>query len=159
MLPLLPLLLLEPPGLLLLWLLQADWPAPTLFASQWNCSKQRLSALTSAVGLTTNSRVTPTSVFASCVPYQLPGPWRGTGPWSGGGHEPRVYAAVCFWLCRWSGGHQLCCTGLSVSAAAGSLLCLYWRLTCPASLALPAQTQQVQHVCCVRPRVWMLISL
>lgn len=66
-----------------------------------------------------------------------------------GGHEPRVYAAVCFWLCRGSGGHQLCCTGLSVSSAAGSLLCLYRRLTCPALLTLLTQTQQVQRVLCL----------
>lgn len=66
-----------------------------------------------------------------------------------GGHEPRVYAAVCFWLRRGSGGHQLCRAGVSVGAAAGSLLCLHRRLTCPAFLTLLTQTQQVQplYVC------------
>lgn len=61
-----------------------------------------------------------------------------------GGHEPRVYAAVCFWLCWGSGGHQLCCAGVSVSAAAGSLLCLYQRLTCSAFITLHFQTNQVR---------------
>ena len=76
-------------------------------------------------------------------------PWTSARHWNvtWGGHEPRVHAAVCFWLCRGSGGHQLCCAGLSVSAAAGSLLCLYRRLTCPALLTLLTQTQQVQRVC------------
>lgn len=64
-----------------------------------------------------------------------------------GGHEPRVYAAVCFWLCRGSRGHQLCCTGLSVCAAASSLLCLYRWFTCPAFLTLLTQTQQVLCLC------------
>lgn len=63
-----------------------------------------------------------------------------------GGHEPRVYAAVCFWLCRGSSGHQLCRTRVSVSAAAGSLLGLYRRLTCPAPYTLLTQAQQVQIV-------------
>lgn len=66
-----------------------------------------------------------------------------------GGHEPRVYAAVCFWLCWRGGGHQLCCAGLSVSAAAGSLLGLYQRLTCSAFSTLHYQTHQVQAVCLV----------
>lgn len=69
---------------------------------------------------------------------------RGAMIW--GGHEPRVYAAVCFWLCRRSGGHQFCCASLSISAAAGSLLCFYWRLTCPAFLTLLTETQQVQNM-------------
>lgn len=62
----------------------------------------------------------------------------------GGGHEPRVHAAVCFWLCRGSGGHQLRCAGLFVCSAAGSLLRLYRKLTCPAFVALPTQTKQVR---------------
>lgn len=60
-----------------------------------------------------------------------------------GGHEPRVYAAVCFWLCRRCCGHQLGCVGVSVSAAAGSLLCFYRWLTRPAFLTLLTQVHQV----------------
>lgn len=64
-----------------------------------------------------------------------------------GGHEPRVYAAVCFWFCGGSRGHQLCRAGVAVSAAVGSLLCLYRWLACPAFLTFSTQTQQVS---CVR---------
>lgn len=72
-----------------------------------------------------------------------------------GGHEPRVHAAVCLWLCGGSRGHQLRRAGLSVGAAAGSLLRLYRRLTCPAFLALLAQTQQV--LTCVFLRVCVCV--
>lgn len=64
-----------------------------------------------------------------------------------GGHEPRVYAAVCFWLCRGRGGNQLSRACVSVCAAAGPLLCIYRRVTCPALRTLLTQTLQVQTVC------------
>lgn len=146
-------LVLKPPGLLLLWLLLTHCCASDLLPLSLGASALSCRAHSSA--LIGDFDLGGYNIFDFCrrctrssktENSRVRLPVSGEGPWFGGGHEPRVYAAVCFWLCRGSGGHQFCCASLSISAAAGSLLCFYRRLTCPAFLTLLTQTQQVQNM-------------